>query len=304
MKKNKKSTSQNNVDKASKLYNNLGQGFIDHLQKLGRLFKREGLGSNGNIYHPYVYTSVSSQNPGTLITIKNNNGEIIATYTPNVGYSTILIISPKMVAGETYTIILGSTIQKVIASEAVTGAITGPSENSSTKVMENIDNISSDNITKVSTNNFSSNSNTNKTTYIEYDHNSVPKTEINDDIIEENNDNNDNKMKDEIDENSNNNLNTETNSNSKNSEETFSEYLERILGMSYDEIEKELDDEKDSKENNINNNVNNINEIYDKEKEKEGEREKSEPPKYFHYDVTQAGQIRNRDNFVNNKERK
>ena len=92
----------------------------------------------GSIYQPYITTTVSSQNSGTLITVKNSDDEVIASYTPTVKFSTLLITSPKIVANETYTIILGDgTTQTVIASEADSGSVNSPSVDSPTGIIEN-----------------------------------------------------------------------------------------------------------------------------------------------------------------------
>jgi len=98
-----------------------------------------GMGNEtGSIYQPYIITTVSSQNSGTSITVKNSDDEVIASYTPSAKFSSLLITSPKMIANETYTIILGdSTTQTVIASEADSGSVDSPSVDSPTSIIKN-----------------------------------------------------------------------------------------------------------------------------------------------------------------------
>jgi len=57
---------------------------------------------------------------------------VIASYTPNVTYSSILISSPAMVSGETYTIITGENSITATASEVCTDSINAPSVTSPT----------------------------------------------------------------------------------------------------------------------------------------------------------------------------
>ena len=86
-----------------------------------------GMGETGSVYQPYIQTSVDSQNAGTEITVKDSNNNVIAKYTPNVSYSTILITSPSLKAGESYTIVTGENSVTVTASEAASGNPNAPS---------------------------------------------------------------------------------------------------------------------------------------------------------------------------------
>ncbi|KAG4103195.1 hypothetical protein H8356DRAFT_1647343 [Neocallimastix lanati (nom. inval.)] len=93
-----------------------------------------GMGGSetGSVYQAYLQTSVSSQSAGNQIIVKNSNGDVIVSYTPSVSYSSILATSPKMTAGETYTVVTGSTSQSVVASSGSSGTPNSPSSTSVT----------------------------------------------------------------------------------------------------------------------------------------------------------------------------
>eukprot|EP00833_Pecoramyces_ruminatium_P004855 jgi/Orpsp1_1/1178887/evm.model.c7180000067110.1 len=83
----------------------------------GRMWKRQGFGmESGNVYQPNIQTTITSQAAGTEITVKDSNNNVIASFTPINAYSSILVTSPKMVAGQKYTIIAGSSSQTATAS--------------------------------------------------------------------------------------------------------------------------------------------------------------------------------------------
>ncbi|KAG4085147.1 hypothetical protein H8356DRAFT_1298558 [Neocallimastix lanati (nom. inval.)] len=246
-------------NKSKETHSNLGQGFIDHLRKIGRLFKREGPGPNGIIYHPYIYTNVSPQSSGTQITIKNSDDQVIGSYTPNVSFSTILVTSPRMVIDETYTIILGtttSTNQKFLVTKAISGALTDQSDHNDVEIDNSMIQVNDDHV-EVDDIDFNSNidsnfdfdtksysnvpSNTNGKIYTVFDHNSIPVNEINDyNKYELNNSMNINESNPSDKENNDNSI-------SQNNGETNTEYLLRILGMNSEEIEEELEKAKANK---------------------------------------------------------
>jgi len=85
------------------------------------------MGETGSVYQPYIQTSVTTQNGGTTITVKDKNNNIIATFTPINAYSSILVTSPQMVAGQTYTIVTGNSSQTATASSAASGSVNPPS---------------------------------------------------------------------------------------------------------------------------------------------------------------------------------
>jgi hypothetical protein len=51
----------------------------------------------------------STQAAGSVITIKDKDGAIVATYTPSKQYSSVAISSPKLVVGSSYTLYSGTT---------------------------------------------------------------------------------------------------------------------------------------------------------------------------------------------------
>jgi hypothetical protein len=84
-----------------------------------------GFGGFGNdpgvIYQPYIQTNVQSQPANSKLVVKDKNGNIIINYNTINPFSTILVTSPKMVAGETYTITAGNSSSTAVASAAATG---------------------------------------------------------------------------------------------------------------------------------------------------------------------------------------
>ncbi len=53
--------------------------------------------------------SVGNQSAGTNITLKDKNGNTIISYAPELSFAVVIISSPDMVSGETYTITVGAT---------------------------------------------------------------------------------------------------------------------------------------------------------------------------------------------------
>jgi len=85
-------------------------------------------GLGGNIYQPYLYTTVAAQIAGTPIIVKDSENSIIVSSTPEVGYQNIFVTSPKLIFGQAYTIVVGeTTIQTVYASEGYNGTVDSPS---------------------------------------------------------------------------------------------------------------------------------------------------------------------------------
>jgi hypothetical protein len=101
--------------------------------KRGGIWKRQGPGGGGRfgmetgtVYQPNIQTSITAQTAGTQITVKDKSNNIIASFTPINAYSSILVTSPKMVAGQTYTIIAGTYSQTATASAGAQGSVTNP----------------------------------------------------------------------------------------------------------------------------------------------------------------------------------
>ena len=55
-----------------------------------------------------VAVSVGNQSVGTNITLKDKNGKTIITYAPELSFAVVILSSPDIVSGETYTITVGS----------------------------------------------------------------------------------------------------------------------------------------------------------------------------------------------------
>ena len=55
-----------------------------------------------------VAVSVGNQSAGTNITLKDKRGKTIITYTPELSFAIVILSSPDIVSGETYTITVGS----------------------------------------------------------------------------------------------------------------------------------------------------------------------------------------------------
>jgi len=53
--------------------------------------------------------SVGNQSAGTNITLQDKNGNTIVSYAPELSFAVVIISSPDMVSGETYTITVGAT---------------------------------------------------------------------------------------------------------------------------------------------------------------------------------------------------
>ena len=55
-----------------------------------------------------VAVSVGNQNAGTNITLKDKSGKTIIEYAPELSFAVVILSSPDIVSGETYTITVGS----------------------------------------------------------------------------------------------------------------------------------------------------------------------------------------------------
>lgn len=63
-----------------------------------------------------IALSVGNQSAGTQITLKDAKGELLFSYTPELPYAIVILSSPQMVKGETYTVTVGSASGKFEAS--------------------------------------------------------------------------------------------------------------------------------------------------------------------------------------------
>lgn len=57
-----------------------------------------------------MYTYQSTQSAGTLITLTDASGNVIASYSPDKEYQNVVISSPEMVSGSTYTLYSGGSV--------------------------------------------------------------------------------------------------------------------------------------------------------------------------------------------------
>ena len=55
-----------------------------------------------------ISLSVGSQSAGTQITLKDNSGNTLISYTPALNFQIVILRNPDMISGETYTITIGS----------------------------------------------------------------------------------------------------------------------------------------------------------------------------------------------------
>ncbi|MDY2939194.1 MAG: carbohydrate-binding domain-containing protein [Fusicatenibacter sp.] len=62
-----------------------------------------------------IAVSVGQQSEGTLITLTDNEGKEILTYTPELPFAVAILSSPELISGETYTITVGSQSGEVTA---------------------------------------------------------------------------------------------------------------------------------------------------------------------------------------------
>ena len=63
-----------------------------------------------------IALSVGSQAAGTNITVKDSEGKILVSYEPALNFQIVIISTPEMVSGETYTVNLGSASGDFVAS--------------------------------------------------------------------------------------------------------------------------------------------------------------------------------------------
>jgi len=81
----------------------------------------KGLLGPGKIYQPYILTNIDKQEPGTNIIVKDADGNLIVSHTPNVSYGNVLITSPLIKASNKYNIVAGKYTGSAVASEADEG---------------------------------------------------------------------------------------------------------------------------------------------------------------------------------------
>ncbi|MBS5725438.1 MAG: carbohydrate-binding domain-containing protein [Clostridiales bacterium] len=62
-----------------------------------------------------VSLSVGNQSAGTAVTLADQNGNSLLSYTPEMSFQVVILSSPDMVSGETYTITVGTATSQVVA---------------------------------------------------------------------------------------------------------------------------------------------------------------------------------------------
>lgn len=55
-----------------------------------------------------IAVSVGNQSAGTPITLTDSSGNIVVSYSPDLSYAIVILSSPDMVKGATYTITVGT----------------------------------------------------------------------------------------------------------------------------------------------------------------------------------------------------
>ncbi|ORX75470.1 hypothetical protein BCR32DRAFT_329785 [Anaeromyces robustus] len=216
---------------------------------------------SGSIYQAYIYIFVSPQEAGTTLTIIDKNDKVIASYTPNLRYSEILVTSPDIVANEPYTIIIGTNTFSVEALEGSHGTAYTPSvtlpkditEEPAATPIENDDsidiNISIDNSEMNNGNDYSTNDN-NNTSEINDENKSISSPEVSNNNDNNINNNNNNTSEEEADIKDVTNSDIKTSDDEKSDEELgIIEKFKEFFGLGSDD---DNDSDKDS-----NNNVNN-----------------------------------------------
>lgn len=63
-----------------------------------------------------IAVSVGNQSAGTQITLTDSNGNTIISYAPNLSFGVVILSSPDVIKGETYTITVGTASGKFAAS--------------------------------------------------------------------------------------------------------------------------------------------------------------------------------------------
>ena len=62
-----------------------------------------------------ISVSLNAQTEGTAITLTDQDGNEIISYTPELSYAVIILSSPDIISGETYTLTAGTVSGSVTA---------------------------------------------------------------------------------------------------------------------------------------------------------------------------------------------
>ena len=63
-----------------------------------------------------IAVSVGNQSAGTQITLTDSNGKVVISHTPDLSYGVVILSSPDIIEGATYTITVGSATGSFTAS--------------------------------------------------------------------------------------------------------------------------------------------------------------------------------------------
>ena len=55
-------------------------------------------------------------NDGTQITLTDSNGKVLVDHTPELGFALVILSTPEMVKGQTYTLTVGNTTNSITAN--------------------------------------------------------------------------------------------------------------------------------------------------------------------------------------------
>lgn len=72
-----------------------------------------------------MLVTVSNQSAGSTVTLKDSSGKTIATFTPANAYNSVLVSTPDVKKGSTYTLVAGSTETSVTMDSLIYGSGTG-----------------------------------------------------------------------------------------------------------------------------------------------------------------------------------
>ena len=62
-----------------------------------------------------ITINVGNQNAGTTLTLTDSKGKVLLTQTPELPYSLVILSSPDLVSGESYTLTYGTTAKTITA---------------------------------------------------------------------------------------------------------------------------------------------------------------------------------------------
>jgi len=119
------SSSELTVEDILRLYpDHTREGAEELLEKIKKLESSSALNKDTGVYdepnlgkclQPYIRAVVDLQEKDTPLKVLDNDGNVLIEYTPKTQYAIILYTSPKIVVGETYTVITGDITNTFVA---------------------------------------------------------------------------------------------------------------------------------------------------------------------------------------------